>query len=528
MLITRSACCAALAILTGGAAANTVALRGDVALSNGVPLARVLVTARAVAAPLAVTMYSDDRGRFEIRDLPDGVYRVEAQLPGYTTAARDSVPAMGAPLHFVLSPAGVAWRDASSATLLRLLPDGETKRQFVLDCTGCHQVDQRTISSGERVKTRAEWQDWIGRMLAFAGATTSFPIMSPGRDPRRTAEWLVATLGEGAPPTLRPAPPPLTAAGPGRARITEFDLPDANDLPHDVAVAADGRVVVTGMSSHRMYVLDPATATFTAAEIPVESANPRAVEIDSAGTWWVLLGSPQRLARFTPATGAWTTWALGMYPHSLGRDGTGRVWFNGHFTKNPELLGSVDPATGTVSTVPVPTPPMPDGGSTIPYELRVAPDGAVWVSQLAGNRLVRFTPATGRFTFHTLPSPHAGPRRFDFDAEGNVWVPEYAANKLARFDPRSERFKEFEFPLSDALPYVVRVDRARGVVWIATAAADAVARFDPRSGRFTVFPLPTRGALIRHLDIDARTGAVWGAYSPAPARAPRIVRIEAP
>jgi len=242
----------------------------------------------------------------------------------------------------------------------------------------------------------------------------------------------------------------------------------------------------------------------------------------------VLLGSPQRLARFTPATGAWTTWALGMYPHSLGRDGTGRVWFNGHFTKNPELLGSVDPATGTVSTVPVPTPPMPDGGSTIPYELRVAPDGAVWVSQLAGNRLVRFTPATGRFTFHTLPTPHAGPRCFDFDAEGNVWIPEYAANKLARFDPRSERFKEFEFPLSDALPYVVRVDRARGVVWIATAAADAVARFDPRSGRFTVFPLPTRGALIRHLDIDARTGAVWGAYSPAPARAPRIVRIEAP
>ncbi|MGH7675491.1 MAG: hypothetical protein ACREMV_09490 [Gemmatimonadales bacterium] len=40
------------------------------------------------------------------------------------------------------------------------------------------------------------------------------------------------------------------------------------------------------------------------------------------------------------------------------------------------------------------------------------------------------------------------------------------------------------------------------------------------------YPLPTRHALIRHMDIDPGSGAVWAAYSPAPAVAPRVVRLE--
>ena len=111
--------------------------------------------------------------------------------------------------------------------------------------------------------------------------------------------------------------------------------------------------------------------------------------------------------------------------------------------------------------------------------------------------------------------------------DGIVWIPEYAGNKLAKFDPETERFTEYDFPIPDALPYVVRVDQKRGTVWIGTSAADAVVRFDPRSERFTVYPLPTRGALTRHIDIDEQTGAVWGAYSPAPVVHARVFKLEA-
>lgn len=416
------------------------------------------------------------------------------------------------------------WERATSAELLALLPDGEAKRAFILDCTGCHQFDQRTTTANGRLRNEAEWAERIRQMLAFAGASTGFPIISPSRHAETTASWLVEHLGGPDDPLPDLEPPRIPRPTPP-ATITEFDLPDPNDLPHDLMLAAKGQVVVTGMFTHRLYVLDPATGSFQTQPIPVPDANPRAAETDRHGRWWVLLGGPQKVARFDPESGAWSSWDLGMYPHSIGLDAQGRVWFNGHFTKEPELLGSLDPATGKVSTAAVPVPVMPDGGSTIPYELRVGSDGTVWMTELRGNRLVRFDPATQSFRLYELPTPHSGPRRFDLDAHGVVWVPEYAGNKLARFDPRTESFTEYEFPLKDALPYVVRADHTRGVLWIGTAAADVVARFDPRTRTFDVYPLPTQGALIRHLVVDPRTGAVWGAYSPVPARSPKIVRI---
>ena len=38
---------------------------------------------------------------------------------------------------------------------------------------------------------------------------------------------------------------------------------------------------MTGMFTHRMYVLDPKSGRFTDVAIPVPNANPRAVEIDA-------------------------------------------------------------------------------------------------------------------------------------------------------------------------------------------------------------------------------------------------------
>jgi len=413
---------------------------------------------------------------------------------------------------------------APSSKLLALLPDGETKRRFILDCTGCHQFDWRTVASGERTKTREEWVAAIERMLAFAGASSGFPIISPEREAEPTADWLVEHLGSGAPlPEIEPREQRQTE--PGDVQLREYDLPVPGDLPHDLMVAPDGKVVVTGMFTHQMYVLDPQTGDFETVAIPVPNANPRAVDLDAKGRWWVLLGAPRRLARFDPTSSEWKSWELGMYPHSVALGANGRIWFNGHFSVDPELIGHLDPESGAIATYEVPAKPMPRGGSTIPYGLRVASDGTVWGTELAGNRLLHFDPDGEKFRTYELPTNHSGPRRPDVAADGTIWIPEYAANKLARFNPASERFEEYDIPVTDALPYVVRVDKRRGRIWIGTSAADVIARFDPATERFTVYRLPTRGALTRHLDVDEATGTVWGAYSPAPAIRPRIFSI---
>ena len=412
----------------------------------------------------------------------------------------------------------------SSSAWLNLLPEGEIKRAFIVDCTGCHQFAGRFAYAGDRARTAPEWQAKIEQMLSFAGSTSGFPVISADRKATETAEWLARVV-------LTPPPPLASGEGElriGQATITEFDMPVARDLPHDLLIDAAGQVVITGMFTHRMWTLDPATRQFTSDSIPQAGANPRAVEAGRDGTQWIALGGPQRVIGHDRRSGRWDAHAIGMYPHSIGVDSTGKIWFNGHFTRDPELIGRVDPATGDVKTWTVPKHPSAVGSwGPIPYELRVAPNGSVWMSELAGNRIVGFDPGTEQFSVHTLPTAASGPRRFDIDARGVLWIPAFGAGRLVRFDPATRHFKEFVLPVRDASPYVARVDARTGLIWIGTGAADAVFSFDPRSERFVTYPLPSRGALVRHLVVDSRRNAIWLAYGASPGEIPaRVARLE--
>ena len=397
-----------------------------------------------------------------------------------------------------------------SADWLGLLPDGEEKRHFIVDCTGCHQIDARHVMPNGKPRTEAQWDSAITRMLGYAGATTGFPVISHAREARATAHWLAQYMTRVPTPAVSPSTP--------GAEITEFTVPIAGDLPHDVAVDKFGRVIITGMFSHQMYVLDPRSGTFSTEAIPVEKANPRALEIDAQGNWWVVLGNPHMLARFTPSTRRWSTYPVGMYPHSLALDSAGQVWFNGHFTRAPEQIGRVRVADGETKTFDVPAHPtlaaLP--GGPIPYEIRVGPDGRIWGSELNGDRIYAFTPSTGRFETFAMPKRFSGPRRLDVDANGIVWIPAYGANELVRFDPKTKTFATFPLPMANAIPYVVRVDPATNRVWVAASSADVIFLFDPGTQRFASYPLPSRGALVRHLTIDPATRDLWIAYGASP------------
>ncbi|MDF2773714.1 MAG: hypothetical protein K0S86_3211 [Geminicoccaceae bacterium] len=412
-----------------------------------------------------------------------------------------------------------------SSDWLSLLPDGEEKRRFILDCTGCHQFDEQVARPAGKARTAAEWTEAINRMLGFAGSTTGFPVIGHGREAATTSLWLARHLATAPVPKPRPTMP----AG---ATVTEFDMPEAGDLPHDVAVGRDGRVVVTGMFTHRMWVLDPARGTFESVEIPVQQANPRALEIDAAGDWWVVLGARHTVARYSVQSKSWRTWRGGFYPHSLAFAGDGAVWINGHFTHSPEVIVRIDTAatdsTRAIDRIEVPAhPTMGKGpGGPIPYEIRVAPDGRVWMSELQGNRLFAYDPKKKTSEVFDMPEVWSGPRRFDIDRRGILWIPAYATNEIVRLDPATRRFTRFPLPMTDAVPYVVKVDDTNGRIWIGTSAADVIFCYDAAANRFTTYPLPSRGALVRHLTIDPRTRDLWVAYGASPGRIPaKIARL---
>ena len=429
------------------------------------------------------------------------------------------LPVAVAGLAAVAVPLAAQGEPGLSSGFLAQLPDGDAKRKFILDCTGCHQLDEKTARIEGRARSEAEWVQAVTRMLGYAGAGTGFPVISADRDPKQTAAWLTRHLRPGT--VMAPK-----LARDSRAEVVEFLMPEAQDLPHDIAVEPSGTVLVTGMFTHRLYRVDPVSRSISEIAIPVPNANPRAIEVDSRGRPWVVLGAPKKLAMLG-ADSQWRSFDVGMYPHSLALDSAGRVWFNGHFTRAPELIGSVDPQ-GRIETHEVPAHPTLGAGpgGPIPYEIRAAPDGRLWGSELLGNRIFVFTPATGAFEIFPIPLPHSGPRRLDVDAKGIVWIPAYAANRVLRFDPATRRFTEIPLPSPDAVPYIIRVDPRSGALWIGTGAADAILRYDPGSGQFESYRLPSRGAMIRHLAIDPRNGAVWAAYGASPGIPARIARLQ--
>ncbi len=408
-----------------------------------------------------------------------------------------------------------------SSSVLAQLPDDTTKRRFIIDCTNCHQMGFDKAYPSGRVRTEAEWRSIVGRMMQYAGAQTGFPIMSSSRDSVATAKYLAQHL--------RGAPTAVSAAriNTGRASVREFLMPVPTDLPHDVAVDSSGKLLITGMFSHVLYDLDTTSGALTEIPIPVERANPRAIEIAANGDWFVLLGGPNKVARFAQGTKQWTTTDIGMYGHSIALDAAGRGWFNGHFTRQPEQIGFVDVASGKATFHDTPAHPTMAAvpGGPIPYELRVAPDGKVWMSELQGNRLMAYDPREKSFSVFDLPRQVSGPRRFDVDASGVLWIPEYSGNSLTRFDPVRRRFSRFVLPRQDAVPYIARYDSRRGLVWIGTNASDEVYAFDPRTSKFTTYALPSSGVIIRHMVVDPRNGDLWLAYGASPGLPARIARL---
>jgi virginiamycin B lyase len=423
------------------------------------------------------------------------------------------------------TPAARAQSNARACDLLGLLPDGEQKRKFIIDCMGCHSLNDRVLYVDGKLICEAGYVQSVRKMLSFAGAGTFFPVMSPEREAEPTAAFLARYLtAEGvARAADRSAAAERSSAG---VRIAEWDIPNAADLPHDLMVAPGGKVLVTGMMTGQMVILDPESGEWTSEAIPAPGGNPRALDIGGNGDWWIAGGMPRKMSRRRD-NGTWDHYDIGMYPHSIMVDSRERVWFNGHFTFDPIRMGYVDGTSGETVLLDVPPNEQFTMATPIPYGLRVGPGDVVWSTELGGNRLLKYTPDTGEFASYYLPTRFSGPRRLDVASDGTVWVPEFANGKIARFDPQSEAFTEYDFPTANSLPYCARIDHERGFVWVSQCANDAIARIDMATMEITEVALPTPNAFIRHLDIDQETGDVYAAYSHSPGLHPKVIRLRA-
>ncbi len=494
---------------------------------TGQAAAGARITLRHTDSGIATTVFSDRDGRYHITLERDGSYEIGASWTTFASSPQPQNFTRGAArkIDLALSPDPDYQQRVTSEQWLSLLPDGDMKREFLLNCTSCHEIDAARVLVDGAPRSEAQW----AAAFALMRAIDQYKLLPGDFDDRQYTAWLAQHLDGDATARLSP-PVPSDIDALNGIRITEYPLPEATELPHDLVVGPRGRIWITAFFSDVIWALDPdsgAIETYALRDADAEGwGQARALVFAPDGILWVVLGGTHELVALDPGSRAFETYNVGMYAHSLVLDSQGRVWFNDYFAVN-ERIGVFDPATKAVRHIDIPSAGLsPAQGLPLPYGLQIDSAGRLYSTQLAGNTLVMYDTNTAATELITMPVTNAGPRRPAIGANDVVWVPEWNTGYLSGYNPASNTFKRYRIGSAALGAYDAEYDPRAGIVWITGALGASMVAFDPAAESVLEIPLPTNPAYTRHLAVDPASGDLWSAYSSLPAAQAKVVRIQ--
>jgi virginiamycin B lyase len=162
--------------------------------------------------------------------------------------------------------------------------------------------------------------------------------------------------------------------------------------------------------------------------------------------------------------------------------------------------------------VNIPTP------GAFPFRIIVDGKGRVWFTELLGNRIGSYDPASGELSEYSVPTQFAGPADLTLDNHGLLWFTEAYNESVASFDLTTKSFFEYHFSTIDPTQYVaspVGISMApNGIVWLADHGGNWLVEFNSTSNRIirypTHFPPPQTYpiSLVNDLVLDSH-GRIW-------------------
>ena len=137
----------------------------------------------------------------------------------------------------------------------------------------------------------------------------------------------------------------------------------------------------------------------------------------------------------------------------------------------------------------VPTP------KSRPHDPALAPDGALWYTGQAANKLGRLDPSTGAFKEYPLKTPRSGPHGLVADRDGNIWFTAIAAGYVGKLDPKTGNVTEYRPAGKTEIDPHTPVFDHNGILWFTNEDTNYVGRLDPSSGAITLAKSPTPHAV---------------------------------
>jgi len=221
---------------------------------------------------------------------------------------------------------------------------------------------------------------------------------------------------------------------------------------------------------------------------------------DKDGNFWMpYYGRGNEVARLNPNTGEVKHFSLPFEEtagvHSVVRAPDGMVYFT-EFALNK--LAKLDPSTGKITEFPD-SFTMPDRRAD-KHTVRVDAKGNLWSS---GSPLSKYDQETGKYThFLEVPSSYG----ITFDKDGNVWFCVLQKDgKIGKIDAKTEKVTQWS-PPTQGTPQRLAID-SDGIVWFGERSGHKIGRFDPKTETFKEFPLPGPSASPYAMTVDKR--GVW-------------------
>jgi virginiamycin B lyase len=513
---------------------TSAALTGRVASTEEGPMEGVLVTAKKTGSTIAITVATDEQGRYRFPSdrLEPGSYAISIRAVGYDLDGPNTIDISSqknAVADLRLRKTTNLSMQLTNAEWIESVPGTPEQKSSLRNCVTCHTL-QRPIRSAhdadEFVQLQQRMASYVNESIPEAPQTrlaerlaNQQEVGEEGGQTRqqqnlqRMAQFLSSiNLSKGPEWTypLKTFPRPKGRAT--RVIITEYDLPKPTRQPHDVIVDSDGMAWYISFGEQIVGKLDPRTGKTTEFPVPVlKPGSPLgelALRSDEDGNLWVGMMYQGAVAKFDRKTGKFQTWSL---PQEDNKNYTqinqvdpmhskvdGKVWVQdaGEYT-----LRRLDPVSGKFEVFrpfPAPSPNI--------YDVISDSQNNGYFTVFGADQIGKIDAKTEKITFYKTLTPNSAPRRGSIDSRGHFWFAEYRGDRIGMFDTETQRFQEWVPPTPWAQPYDVVADK-NGEAWAGSLFTDRVTRLDPKTGQMTDYLLP-RSTNIRRVFVDNSTTPV--------------------
>ena len=232
--------------------------------------------------------------------------------------------------------------------------------------------------------------------------------------------------------------------------------------PHGVIVGPDGAPWVTDSGLNAMVRVDPASSEVRVFKLPGPNVNLNTAAFDRSGIVW-FTGQRGYYGRLDPKSGEIKVMEAprGAGPYGITATPDGRIFYaslaNSH-------IAWIDIKEGIA--VPIDPPTRGQGARRVWSDSK----SQIWVSEWNSGQLGFFSAHVNLWKEWKLPGANPMAYAVYVDDQDIVWLTDFGANAIVRFDPATEKFTSYPHPQPNA---AVRQLLGRpGEVWGAMSGQD--------------------------------------------------------